>query len=183
MITDWTLYSSPSLYSLPHLWLYRLISSNEIISRWSQATFTGSNTFFRPDLHSLVAQWSVATATLSPHTIISHRPSCDPVLSPVCHVSLPSATLHIVHKQYTMTNQDSGFHSFSLCISFLFVSMSVLLTVSDNFYQIHFTSQISKWEIYIYKNYFILCKYVQSSSPKNHLRLTQQFCYAFTITI
>ena len=82
-ITGWSPYSSPPLlfYSLLHIWLHRLISSNEIISRWSQTTFSGSNTFFRPDLHFLHAPCSVATVMLSPHTVISHRPSCDPALS------------------------------------------------------------------------------------------------------
>lgn len=130
-ITGWSPYSSPPLpfYSLLLIWLHRLISGNEIISRWSQTTFRGSNTFFRPDLHFLHAPCSVATVMLSPHTIISHRPSCDPALSSFSLLSLSLSLSYVL----TLSLSLSLVHwcTFSSYILALFFSFFLSLWTSS----------------------------------------------------
>ena len=128
-ITGWSPYSSPPLlfYSLLHIWLHRLISSNEIISRWSQTTFSGSNTFFRPDLHFLHAPCSVATVMLSPHTVISHRPSCDPALSSFSLLYLSLSYVMTLSLSLSLSRwcTDAHFHLILLFFFFFFSFLDV----------------------------------------------------------
>ena len=99
---DWSSCSSTSrpFSSSLHLWLYRLISSNEIISCWSQTTFRGSNTVFRPDLHFLCGPLlcchgdAVSTYYNLSQTLMW---PCSPSLlvSLICNVPVRGALMHI----------------------------------------------------------------------------------------
>lgn len=99
MITDWSSYSSPSLPFI-HFYISHCIDSSAAmrsLATGARPHSEAATLSLSQALTSSMPLCSVATVMLSPHTIISHRPSCDPVL-PCCLSLSYVMSLSLVHQ-------------------------------------------------------------------------------------